>query len=265
MTVRHRSIPVPWGIVHVREAGVGHVPIVCLHQTPRSGDEFREVIELLSPSHQVLAMDLPGMGRSTPHPDGGEITAYAEAMSAACTADGIERCHLVGHHTGAAVAAQVAATRPGFVASLVLSSPPWMDAAARAERASQVGPGIDQVERTDDGSYAKGLSVGRAAFYPTDRSDLLQRFVADALLVADPTTGHRAVGRWRMEDVLPALGQLPVTLVDHQADPFAHPHIARWSAALPDARIAVIADGMVPLEYTAKAFASIVLASGSPA
>ena len=98
MTIRHRSIPVPWGSVHVREAGVGDVPIVCLHQTPRSGDEFREVMELLGPSHRVLAMDLPGMGRSTPHPDGGEMTTYAEAIAAACSADGIERCHLIGHH-----------------------------------------------------------------------------------------------------------------------------------------------------------------------
>jgi pimeloyl-ACP methyl ester carboxylesterase len=260
MTMCHRSIPVMWGIVHVREAGEGDTPIVCVHQTPRSGDEFSEVIQLVSASHRVIAMDLSGMGRSTPHPDGDEITNYAHAIIAACTADGIERCHLVGHHTGAAVAAQVAATRPSLVASLVLSSPPWMDAEARAARAARVGPGIDQVERTDDASYAQGLWDGRASFYPTDRSDLLQRFVADALLVADPTAGHRAVGRWHMENVLPALGQLPVTLVDHQADPFAHPHIARWAAALPHARVAPIPDGMVPLEYTADAFASILLA-----
>jgi pimeloyl-ACP methyl ester carboxylesterase len=261
MTIRHRSIPVPWGVVHVREAGESEVPIVCVHQTPRSGDEFREVMELLSPSHRVVAMDLPGMGRSTPHPDGAEITNYADAIVAACTADGIERCHLVGHHTGAAVAAQVAATQPSHVASLVLSSPPWMDAEARAARAAQVGPGIDQVEHTDAASYAQALWAGRASFYPTDRPDLLRRFVVDALLVADPTTGHRAVGRWRMEEVLAALAQLPVTFIDNQADPFAHPHIARWSAVLPDACVAVIADGMVPLEYTAEAFAAIVLVS----
>jgi pimeloyl-ACP methyl ester carboxylesterase len=261
MTIRHRSIPVPWGVVHVREAGESEVPIVCVHQTPRSGDEFREVIQLLYASYRVIAMDLPGMGRSTPHPDGAEIANYADAIVAACTADGIERCHLVGHHTGAAVAAQVAATKSSLVASLVLSSPPWMDAEARATRAARVGPGIDQVEPTGDTSYAEALWAGRASFYPTDRPDLLQRFVADALLVADPTTGHRAVGRWRMEEVLAALGQLPVTLIDHQADPFAHPHIARWSAALPLATVAIIADGMVPLEYTAEVFAAVVGAS----
>jgi pimeloyl-ACP methyl ester carboxylesterase len=261
MTIRHRTLPVPWGVVHIREAGQGNVPLVCLHQTPRSGDEFREVMELLSPSHRVLAMDLPGMGRSTPHRSGAGIANYADAIIAACAADGIERCHLIGHHTGAAVAAQVAAMKPGLVASLVLSSPPWMDAEARVVRAARVGPGIDQVEQTDDTSYAEALWAGRASFYPIDRPDLLQRFVADALLVADPTAGHRAVGHWHMEDVLPALGQLRVTLIDHQADPFAHPHIARWAAALPHARVAVIADGMVPLEYTAEAFAAIVGAS----
>jgi pimeloyl-ACP methyl ester carboxylesterase len=261
MTTRHRSIPVPWGVVHAREAGEGDAPIVCLHQTPRSGDEFREVMELLGHSHRVIAMDLPGMGRSTPHPKGDDIASYAHAVVAACMADSIEQCHLVGHHTGAAVAAQVAAMKPGLVASLVLSSPPWMDSEARAARAARVGPGIDQVERRDDASYAEALWHGRASFYPTDRPDLLQRFVADALLVADPTAGHRAVGRWRMEDILSALTRFPVTLVDHQADPFAHPHIARWAAALPNARIAIMVDGMVPLEYTAETFAAVVLVS----
>ena len=50
----------PVGPVHYARLGAG-APVVCIHQTPRSWDEFREVQALLSVSFDVIAMDLPGM------------------------------------------------------------------------------------------------------------------------------------------------------------------------------------------------------------
>lgn len=230
-------------------------PTVLLHQTPRSGDEFREVIALLSADHHLLAIDLPGMGHSTGHPDGDTIAAYAAGVLATVNGLGVDRFLVAGHHTGAAVAAAVAAGAPRRISGVVLSSPPWIDAAAREARLTRAGPGVDEATPSEDGRHLTELWAGRAAFYPPGRPDLLTRFLADALLVEDPTAGHRAVTNWDMEPLLPVLRTLSVLLVDHADDPHAHPNITRWRAALPDAAVRTITDGMVPLEFTADAFA----------
>ena len=59
----------------------------------------------------------------------------------------------------------------------------------RAER-----PPIDAVAPSGDGSHLAALWQKRQPFYPDDRPDLLQVFVADALQVSDDVeAGHHAV------------------------------------------------------------------------
>ena len=44
----------------------GGTPLILLHQTPRSVDEFAEVLPLLAKHHQTIAIDNPGYGCSDP-------------------------------------------------------------------------------------------------------------------------------------------------------------------------------------------------------
>lgn len=44
--VHHGYLPVPWGELHYAACGTGD-PIVLVHQTPRSSDEFRDVLPIL--------------------------------------------------------------------------------------------------------------------------------------------------------------------------------------------------------------------------
>ena len=53
----------PQGQLHYRDAGSGD-PILLLHQTPRSLDEFAELQPLLARNHRVIAMDMVGFGGS---------------------------------------------------------------------------------------------------------------------------------------------------------------------------------------------------------
>ena len=55
------------GQILYRIGGEGE-PLLLLHMTPRSSDEFREVMPILAQHRQVIAMDLMGLGDSDKPP-----------------------------------------------------------------------------------------------------------------------------------------------------------------------------------------------------
>ena len=255
MGIVRRYIDGPSGQIHLAEAGHGP-SLLLLHQTPRSSDEFREVMAALEDHCHLVAIDLPGMGSSDQHPDGPSIEAYASAAAAAIEQMGCGPMTVCGHHTGGVVAIELAVSRPHVVEGLILSSTPWIDEQERARRATRQP--IDTVEPHPDGSHLLDLWNQRAPFYDGD-TDQLNRFVRDALRADDPAAGHRAVGRYRMEEAA-ARVRCPVTIIEHSADPFACPHTVTLQQRLSAPRVEVIENGRVPLEATAEAFAAVVLA-----
>lgn len=259
LVVRRRYVDTSFGQVHVAETGrssLTDVPVVLLHQTPRSWDEYREVLPLLGARHHVIALDTPGMGASDPVPGEQSIEAFAVGIIEAIDVLGIGRFHLVGHHTGGVIAVEVAATMPERVDRVVLSSTPWIDASDRVARRRR-SP-IDAVEARPDGGHLCELWQRRRGFYPDGRPDLLNRFVRDALAADDPEAGHRAVGSFEMEKRIGGLAGLPILLVGHADDPHAFPYLDAMRHALPHAEVREIATGVVPLEFTASEFADLV-------
>ena len=236
---RTRSIELAHGPLAYAEAGTGPA-VALLHQTPRSWDEYRDVLPLLAAAgRRAIAFDTPGFGVSAPLPGEPSIEAWAGAILDGLDALGIERFALVGHHTGGVVAVAAAAREPARVAALVLSSTPLTDAAYRARPPDESG--------VDAAQDAEGLRRSRAGFYPADRPDLLDRYVADAL-AAGPLRlgGHRAVGAYAMDEAIARL-RMPALLIGATEDPYAYPQLARMAAALPAAEVVEIAGGMVPL------------------
>src|SRR5215813_1097458 len=118
----------------VPEVPASQMPVVLLHQTPRSWDEYREVLPLLGRTHRAIAMDTIGFGASAPITDHG-IETYASVVVEFIEALSLPRVTLVGHHTGGLIAIETAARAPGLVAALVLSSTPHYDAEGRAKAA----------------------------------------------------------------------------------------------------------------------------------
>ena len=253
--IAHRYARTRVGELHYAECGDGPT-LLCLHQTPRSWDEYRELLPLLGQHFQVIAMDTPGMGASAPHPDGDSIENYADAALALLEHLDINRCAVVGHHTGGVIAFRLSAIATERVARLVLSSTPFVNEEGRKLRETR--PPIDEVEPDENGTHLAELWQKRQAFYPQGRSDLLHRFVCDAMKCANPEDGHRAVGRYQMERDLKSVDQ-PTLVVGHDADPFAFPETKVLTSFMPHAEYVTVEGGMVPLEYKAEAFAKAVL------
>ena len=95
-------------------------PVLFLHGQPGNARDWRPLIAALDGRSRVIAPDRPGWDGSSP-PTG--LEGNAGAAAAALDRAGVQQATVVGHSFGAAVAAWLAATRPGRVSALVLVAP----------------------------------------------------------------------------------------------------------------------------------------------
>lgn len=233
MTIHRGYAQTPAGQLHYAEAGSGPT-VLMLHQTPRSHDEFAEVQPLLADRFRTIAIDMPGFGLSAPLAVPQTIEAMAAGAIALLDALNVASATVLGHHTGAAVALEVAFQAPTRVDALVLSAMPWVDA---ARRDSGVIVDVDHATPTSDGGHLVELWRLRLPYYPAGRPDLLDRFIRDALAPGlDPTEGHRAVERYQMDERIGAV-TAPVLLLAPSDDPFAAEALPHVIGALTGARV----------------------------
>lgn len=128
--IRKGYVDTPDGQIHFRQLKqVDGVPLVLLHQTASSGMMFEPLMTLLADSFHTLALDTPGFGASFPPPRGFGIQYLSDSLYAALRQLGVESCFLFGHHTGSAIAVQMAHDHPNFVQRMVLSGPPLLSEA----------------------------------------------------------------------------------------------------------------------------------------
>ena len=120
----------PFGQVHLRISETipsDHPPLVCLHQSPKSGREFVKLMSVID-DRTVVAIDNPGHGESDLPPGEAEATIEAYARSAWAAVDALGllagggKVDLLGHHTGAKVATEMAFQQPGSVNAIVMVS-----------------------------------------------------------------------------------------------------------------------------------------------
>ena len=180
MSIRFDYVDTRLGQLHIATAGEGF-PLILLHQTPRSWDEYRELIPLLAPHHKVIAMDMYGFGQSAKFPQPHTIEKFSEGVIALADALDIEKFNLMGHHTGGIVAFETAAKNPDQISKLVLSASPYTDAAYR--EAHKEGDGVDDAVISEDGRHLMENWAKRYAFYPKGRPNILNRFIHDSFCI----------------------------------------------------------------------------------
>jgi haloalkane dehalogenase len=126
------------GQVHGRmTARRSGLPLVLLHQTASSSAMYERLMaELsgeLSADFWLVALDTPGFGQSFVPAERPSTSLYATVFWEALAELNISSCHLFGHHTGAAIAVQmahdVAQAAPDRVGKLILSGPPLLNEA----------------------------------------------------------------------------------------------------------------------------------------
>lgn len=95
-------------------------PILCIHGLTANSRCWDTIANRLSPSHQVIAMDLRGRGLSD-KPDSG-YSALQHCQDIKCLLDdlGLKKVILMGHSLGAFIAANFAAMHPERVEKMIL-------------------------------------------------------------------------------------------------------------------------------------------------
>ncbi len=185
----------PFGQIHYQQAGEPDKPTVVLcHQSPSSSEMFRAAYQPLAQRGvQVIGIDTPGFGMSDVPDHPPSIEEYAAAIGVCIGALTDKPVTLLGHHTGAAIAAEVAVTAAERVGRLILNGPPVMTAEER-QQYSQALQDAPKVEARADGSHLTAMWERRQHFTPGWTSLKAMHWGVIQMLIAGETDwyGHRA-------------------------------------------------------------------------
>jgi pimeloyl-ACP methyl ester carboxylesterase len=138
VNLRRAYIECRYGQMHVRTAfpSTGgfdeRTALVCLHRAPASSRMYVPLLPQIGTERSVYAPDIPGYGESDPPPAGATVADYAAALGEMLDALRLREVDLLGHHQGAAVAAELAVSRPGLVRRLVCVGLPLGAVAAQS-------------------------------------------------------------------------------------------------------------------------------------
>jgi pimeloyl-ACP methyl ester carboxylesterase len=119
----HNAIPVGGGFDEL-------TTVISLHGASGTGRMFLEVSKRLGSSRSVYSPDLPGCGESDPSDSRLSIGGYADAIADFLDSMRFRQVDLLGVGAGAAVAAELAVSRPKVVRKVYLLGTPGKETAA---------------------------------------------------------------------------------------------------------------------------------------
>lgn len=163
------------GQIFYRIGGEGE-PLMLLHMTPRSSDEFREIMPILAQHRQVIAMDLMGLGDSDKPPRVYSVADYAKTVLALWDQLGIKKCSILGSLTGGYIAGELAAAYPERVKKLILCNVYGFDKSETDKIAQRYSEGFNLKE---DGSHLIARWLARVNY--VGKGELNHRCVIDDL------------------------------------------------------------------------------------
>ena len=218
-TIRRGYASTSLGQVHYRElAGPPNgstldeecEALLLLHQTADSSTQFLELMAELAGQVRAIAADTPGYGDSDRIPATAEppsVADYARAMSELLAALDMKRVAVLGTHTGAAIALELAASKPDYEAS---------------ERSAKIASAASSPPLDATGTHLH-TAWERAAEPMWGRSDLTQitRSAVDSVrALPDRHYGPLAVFHFEGRPRIP-LVNAPTLLLYGERDPFA--------------------------------------------
>lgn len=170
------------GSLHYHVGGAGE-PLLLVHGLAGSSGNWCEVLPHLVERYRVIAVDLPGHGRSGALPRGSTTTDFAASAATVLDAEGVGAALVAGHSFGGLVALRLAQQRPELVRGLLLASPAGIASSTRAAQAVVLATATVRPGRAVAGlrhRFAERSWYRRAVFRPW--------FVSDAVALSGRAT-----------------------------------------------------------------------------
>jgi pimeloyl-ACP methyl ester carboxylesterase len=236
-------------LLAVEEAGSGE-PLVLIHGLATTRQIWGGVTPVLSRRRRVIAIDVPGFGRSAPAGPGFELGAVADRIARGLAARRVgPPFDLVGHSLGAGIALTLAVARPRTVRRLVLVAPAGL-AGLPAPLTRLLSAGVDGVLAArrrlaplSDFAWARrallAFAAADGAAIPPTQARMLLTASAGALRTPE------ALSTITGTDLRPLLRETraPLGVVWGARDRTVRPRVADViRAARPDADVVIIED-----------------------
>jgi pimeloyl-ACP methyl ester carboxylesterase len=212
-------------------------PLVLLHGVGESVVGWRPVQDALSNDYDVIAVDLPGFGRSPALPAGVAPTAaaLADAVEGELDRLGVAQFHVAGYSLGARVALELA-TR-GRTLSVIAIAPDGLGTPLERlhQAAALLGGRALATLLAPNATQLTATAAGRSLFFAMERSRPWQLPAEDArqlLLDFAEAPGYLDTVQASMFDVPTRLERItcPVLLVQGTADPLVSMQSPRFLA-----------------------------------
>ncbi len=191
----------PWqyGLVHFHDNGVKGEPLLLLHQAPMSARQFAAVYAPLGRrSIRAIGIDTPGFGLSDPTPFVPAVADWVPALTAVMDHLQIAQCDVLGHHTGALLATELALLAPTRVRNLIINGPFPINEDERKTRLEKVKTNeIDFVYQPDGSHLTEGFMRRFTMYGPGADPKLITRMVVEKFQGFGPFWyGHHAAYRY---------------------------------------------------------------------
>ncbi|WXL25945.1 alpha/beta hydrolase [Ectopseudomonas mendocina] len=260
MTVKKTYVDVADGQIHLRYvSGNGTVPTVFLHQTASSSAMYQAVMEQLADLAPLYALDTPGFGGSYRPPVVPTTAYYVESLMQAIDALGIDQFNLFGHHTGAALACELAAKHPQRVRKLAILGPVQLTEEERSLwRDSAVKPlNIDAQATHFNEVWQRVTHLDQQPIEYPPSVALATREAIDTLIAGD--RWHEAYAAVFNQDFPAYLAQVkcPLLMICGEAD-VLYPYFQRAREARPDAQVLELKAGAYVLDQEPMYMAQVI-------
>lgn len=216
----HRDyLDTPDGQIYFWTAGKGP-NVVLVHQSGNSSLEYEGLVPLLAGQYRLIAIDLPGHGRSDDTRAEPTVGDYTLAVQRVLNALDVRKAHIVGHHGGALTAMNLATQEPERFDKMILSG----TGAARSpeENANFLQTLVESYRPvTDDPAFMAGLWQEYLNMMSDGASvmDILKPFVATLEARQRPYRGIIANLKWDRRGAVKKL-RGPVLLLQGDKDRF---------------------------------------------